>query len=287
MVTEITESERQLGEAVALATRQSETMADIVRRSQDRATGESADVRFKAMDEAAAKAAGFQDKMEVWRQIPIAARQQLAHLAASRERAAAKAHQDALADGRVTGKAVIEVDEDAFGGLLSPDAFQAYVNGQYDSDDFDMKGRPINVFMCDPPPVNADGQIVPVHPGLSRIPIMAVEQKMQQGFSRYPIYPFLPPPGLACPMSTDVVFGAAGGPCPYKGHTEDQVEQHMKAAHPSEYAARERRLQREQGESGLKSQADDRAVMRTLLEELLAERRENGREASRGRKGGA
>lgn len=230
---------------------------------------EAGDARYEAIERARAQEAGID--YAVWQTLSRETRDEIASRVLPHRQLAAK--ERAAPDGRNQGGEVeflgtIGSEDDArrlieMKGLRGPEEFATYAHGLLRPEHFNIKGEPVVTVMCDPPiTLRVDGREVKYHPDVSFINLVQVEQKRRQGFTAYPLYPFLPPPDKECPISDAAVFGPAARACAYKGRTEDEVEDHMMVAHPQEYRRRRERLARER-------QEQESTVVRTLLETLV------------------
>lgn len=100
--------------------------------------------------------------------------------------------------------------------------------------------------MCDPPRrYTIAGKTGYYHPSTSIIHRKAVPKQREKGFTLTPQYPFLPKPVLPCDMTTGALGALTAVACEYLGHTDQEVEIHMRTSHPLEFEARKERLTRE------------------------------------------
>lgn len=120
--------------------------------------------------------------------------------------------------------------------------------------------------MCDP--VVTDPLWGRYTPGVSRIPVGAIDKKKEHGFTEYPIAPFKPDPtvgpcGMFLPDGTSCAFMA------YYDRDDPthstQMEDHQQAIHPRMYKARQDRLDRERQEQQIELQRQQVELARQQL----------------------
>jgi len=155
--------------------------------------------------------------------------------------------------------------------LRSPQDFANHAVNLLGPDDYDIKGNPVYVPMCDPPiRVVVDGQDVYYHPDVSKIPVKAIGQKQRIGFTATPVYPFIPKPDKSCPLTDAAVWGMQAKPCTYLGRTDQEVEDHMRWSHRSESQGRRERLEREAMERAAQESREDRKAIQALLTKMVS-----------------
>lgn len=121
--------------------------------------------------------------------------------------------------------------------------------------------------MCDP--VLEDPLWGRYTPGVSRIPVGAINAKKEQGFTEYPIAPFKPDPTYGpCGM-----FLPDGTVCAFMGYPDrddpthsTQLEDHQQAIHPRMYKARQDRMDRERQEQQIELQRQQVELARQQLQ---------------------
>lgn len=203
------------------------------------------DASLEAQDAAEADRIGVD--VETWRKLPEDVRERLS-----------------MAGMPVQSGKIVEVadelnDEGALSGVAGKTYFDNLVRKLAAEED------PRHyILMCDPPvEMTINGVKRLYHPSTSKVPRRAMADRLKDGFTQFPKYPFLPPPTEACPITDAAVFGFASKPCPYKGYEgSDDVEIHMKFAHPVEFEMREKRLERQKAELQIEIQREQLRLAR-------------------------
>ncbi len=119
--------------------------------------------------------------------------------------------------------------------------------------------------MCDPP-VQWQGRYY--HPGVSKIGKKSTAQKYKQGFSFEPRYPFIPRPTIPCPINSTLVSGIGGMGCVYLGRFEEDIDIHVRTAHPQEYETRRRQTEARLAEEARQREQTNSDRQTQLLETL-------------------
>lgn len=249
------------------------TAAQSIEAEEVKAVIAESDTRMEFLERARADGAGI--PYEVWVRFSPETRNELATKIPQVQREVAQGQTAPMAINRQQSQTLPMIDIERYMPTLrSPEDFANHAMGILGPDDYDIKGNPVYVPMCDPPiRVMVDGQDVYYHPDVSKIPVKSIGQKQRIGFTATPVYPFIPKPDKPCGLTDAAVWGMQAKPCTYLGRTDDEVNDHMKSAHPKEYQSRRERLELQRMEQSAEESREDRTAIKELLTELVAERK--------------
>ncbi len=243
------------------------TAAQSIEAEEVKAVIAESDSRMEFLERARADGAGI--PYEVWVRFSKETRDELATKIPQVQRDIAQGQSAPMAMNRQQSQALPMIDIERYmPSLRSPDDFANHAVNLLGPDDYDIKGNPVYVPMCDPYiELVVDGHPVRYHPDVSKIPVKSIGQKQRRGFTATPAYPFIPKPDKPCPLTDAAVWGMQAKPCTYLGRDDTEVNDHMKATHPNEY----RSLREVEAKADREREIGESRASRETIQQLLAE----------------